>query len=129
MLITGVHHIAIICSNYEVSKHFYTQTLGFQVIHEAYRQDRDSYKLDLKVDDHTQLELFSFPNPPKRPTRPEACGLRHLAFTVTDVPAYHQYLLDQNVPTEDIRTDEFTHKQFFFCLDPDGLPIEIYEHP
>lgn len=125
-LITGVHHIAIICSDYTKSKHFYTNILGFSVIHEAYRAHRDSYKLDLRVDEHTQIELFSFPNPPTRPS-PEACGLRHLAFKVQQLDEMVAYLNSCNVECEAIRIDEFTDKRFTFFKDPDGLPLELYE--
>lgn len=127
-LFRHVHHIAIICSNYEVSKNFYTNILGFSIINEAYREHRQSYKLDLKVDDRTQIELFSFPNPPKRPSTPEACGLRHLAFSVVDIDMVVSYLHTQGVATENIRVDEYTNKRFTFFQDPDGLPLEIYEN-
>lgn len=125
--IHAVHHIAIICSDYPKSKHFYNQILGFPIIHEAYRHERESYKLDLKVDATTQLELFSFPNPPARPSTPEACGLRHLAFTVCDILATIHHLEACGVECEAIRVDEFTHKRFTFFKDPDGLPLELYE--
>lgn len=125
-LITGVHHIAIICSDYTKSKHFYTNILGFSVINEAYRAHRDSYKLDLLVDEHTQIELFSFSNPPTRPS-PEACGLRHLAFKVQQLDEMVAYLNSCNVECEAIRIDEFTDKRFTFFKDPDGLPLELYE--
>ena len=122
-----VHHIAIICSNYERSKKFYTEILGLQIIREVYREERDSYKLDLAIGDNYVIELFSFPNPPKRTSRPEACGLRHLAFEVNDIQETHNYCTQQNITAEAIRIDEFTHKKFFFINDPDNLPIEFYE--
>ncbi|AFY66817.1 VOC family protein [Geitlerinema sp. PCC 7407] len=123
----GFHHVAIICSDYDVSKHFYTQILGFPILQETFRAARNSYKLDLKVGDHGQIELFSFPNPPERPGRPEACGLRHLAFTVADVAQTAQSLEAQGVSVEPIRVDELTGRRFTFFKDPDGLPLEIYE--
>jgi glyoxylase I family protein len=125
--INHIHHIAIICSDYQKSKHFYTQILGFEVLNEVYRAERQSYKLDLSVNGLYQIELFSFPNPPKRTSRPEACGLRHLAFEVNSVAETREYLLSQNVDSEEIRIDKFTNKAFFFIEDPDGLPIEFYE--
>lgn len=125
--IHGVHHIAIIASNYAKSKDFYHRILGFQIIHEAYRQERDSYKLDLRVDDYTQIELFSFPNPPSRPSTPEACGLRHLAFKVYDLTVAIRQLHNHGVECEPIRVDEFTGKRFTFFKDPDNLPLELYE--
>ncbi len=123
----GFHHVAIICSDYDVSKHFYTQILGFPILQETFRAARNSYKLDLKVGDHDQIELFSFPNPPERPGRPEACGLRHLAFAVADVAQTAQSLEAQGVSVEPIRVDELTGRRFTFFKDPDGLPLEIYE--
>lgn len=125
--IKKVHHIAIICSDYGASKHFYTAVLGFEILAETYREARKSYKLDLSLSGVYTLELFSFPNPPKRVSQPEATGLRHLAFEVVDVAAARAYFTDKNVVSEAIRTDEFTQKQFFFTQDPDGLPIEFYE--
>ncbi|MBS7562901.1 VOC family protein [Mucilaginibacter sp. Bleaf8] len=122
-----IHHVAIICSDYQKSKHFYTQVLGLKVVQEVYRAERQSYKLDLEVDNHYQIELFSFPNPPSRPSRPEAAGLRHLAFEVDDVAEAAAYLQSQGVQTEDIRIDELTGKQFTFFADPDGLPLEFYQ--
>jgi len=127
MSFLAIHHVAIICSDYERSKHFYTQTLGFSVIAEAYRAERQSYKLDLAVADGTQLELFSFPNPASRPSRPEACGLRHLAFAVADVEQTKRDLEQKGVVVEPIRVDEYTGKKFTFFADPDGLPLEVYE--
>jgi glyoxylase I family protein len=123
----GVHHIALICSNYAVSKAFYTEILGLQVLREVYRAERDSYKLDLMVNGQYVLELFSFPTPPPRPSRPEAQGLRHLAFSVADLTAAVQQLEAQHVVCEPIRVDEFTGRRFTFFADPDGLPLELYE--
>ncbi len=125
--INKVHHIAIIASDYQKSKHFYTETLGLQIIREVYREARDSYKLDLAIGENYVIELFSFPNPPARPSRPEACGLRHLAFEVEDVAAAKQNLESKGIEVEDIRIDEFTGKKFTFFADPDDLPIEFYE--
>lgn len=122
-----VHHIAIICTNYPVSKHFYTQVLGLQVEREVYREARDSWKLDLLLDGQYIIELFSFPTPPPRPSRPEAAGLRHLAFAVADLDAAVAHLMQHNVQTEPIRVDEFTRRRFTFFADPDGLPLELYE--
>jgi glyoxylase I family protein len=127
MSFLSIHHVAIICSDYERSKHFYTQTLGLKIIAEAYRAERQSYKLDLAVADGTQLELFSFPNPPERPSRPEACGLRHLAFAVADVEQIKMDLEQKGIVVEPIRVDEYTSKKFTFFADPDGLPLEVYE--
>lgn len=123
----NIHHIAIICSNYSVSKHFYTQILGFKIVREVYREARDSYKLDLALGDNYCIELFSFPEPPLRSSFPEACGLRHLAFAVDDLENVKLTLENQNIKVEDIRIDEFTGKKFTFIADPDGLPIEFYE--
>ncbi|RBW67394.1 SMU1112c/YaeR family gloxylase I-like metalloprotein [Bacillus taeanensis] len=127
MNFTKLHHIAIICSNYEVSKHFYVNILGLKIIEETYRKARDSYKLDLAIDEHTQIELFSFPNSPQRPSYPEACGLRHLAFSVDNVEKTKEYLETQGITVESIRVDPLTEKKFTFFPDPDDLPIEIYE--
>lgn len=122
-----IHHIAIICTNYEVSKDFYVNKLGFDIQAEVYRAERKSYKLDLAVNGLYQIELFSFENPVARPSRPEAAGLRHLAFEVDDVGKVSEILKSKGVETEAIRIDEFTGKQFTFFTDPDGLPLEIYE--
>jgi glyoxylase I family protein len=122
-----IHHVAIIASNYARSKRFYTDVLGFAVIRETYRADRQSYKLDLQVGDRTQIQLFSFPNPPARPTRPEACGLRHLAFRVADLDVAVAQLTDKGIATEPIRLDELTDRRFTFFRDPDDLPLELYE--
>ena len=128
MQVTGVHHVAIICSNYERSKKFYTEVLGFSIIEETFRAARNSYKLDLKVSDKVQIELFSFPTPPSRPSKPEACGLRHLAFAVDDLDRAVTELNSQGVQVEDIRIDEITGKRFTFFQDPDNLPLELYEN-
>jgi glyoxylase I family protein len=122
-----IHHVAIICSNYERSRAFYTETLGFAVLEETFRAERNSYKLDLRVGRHAQIELFSFPSPPPRVSRPEACGLRHLAFQVEDVEETHRRLSEKGVAVEEIRIDEITDKKFFFFADPDGLPLEVYQ--
>ncbi|MGZ5263123.1 MAG: SMU1112c/YaeR family gloxylase I-like metalloprotein [Kaistella sp.] len=122
-----IHHIAIICSNYGVSKKFYTEILGLQVLREVYRAERDSYKLDLGIGDHYVIELFSFPNPPARPSRPESCGLRHLAFSVENVEEKRIELMKKGLNCEEIRIDEFTDRKFFFTQDPDDLPLEVYE--
>ena len=127
MKIEHLHHIAIICSDYQKSKSFYTDILGFKVINEVYRKERASYKLDLSLNDQYMIELFSFPKSPKRMTRPEATGLRHIAFTVTDIKKEIAYLATKNVITEPIRIDEYTNKKFTFFNDPDNLPIELYE--
>lgn len=126
-MLTGTHHVAIICSNYAKSKRFYTEVLGLVIVAENYRQARDSYKLDLALPDGTQIELFSFPNPPTRPSRPEAQGLRHLAFTVDDLDVAIQRLESFDIEVEPVRVDEFTGKRFTFFQDPDQLPLELYE--
>lgn len=125
--LNAIHHVAIICSNYPRSKAFYVQLLGLQVLAENYRSERDSWKLDLALPNGNQLELFSFPNPPPRPSRPEAQGLRHLAFLVENVAEFADYLNSQGVAVEPIRIDEFTGKPFTFFQDPDGLPLELYQ--
>jgi Lactoylglutathione lyase and related lyases len=126
-LITAVHHIAIICADYERSKAFYTQVLGLQIVREVYREERRSWKLDLALNGHYIIELFSFPDPPPRPTRPEAQGLRHLAFTVQDIAQSVAALQQHGVAAEPIRVDPYTGKRFTFFSDPDGLPLELYE--
>jgi glyoxylase I family protein len=125
--ITNVHHIAIICSDYTRSKAFYTEVLGLEIIQEVYREARDSYKLDLSLNGQYIIELFSFPNPPARPSRPEACGMRHLAFQVENLDSVVQKIQEKNCLIEPIRVDEFTGKRFTFMADPDDLPIEFYE--
>jgi glyoxylase I family protein len=127
MQLQGIHHVAIICSDYAVSKAFYVGLLGLRVIAEHYREARDSWKLDLGLPDGTQVELFSFPSPPARPSRPEACGLRHLSFAVADVAACKAELEAKGVAVEEIRVDEYTGQRFTFFADPDGLPLELYE--
>ncbi|MDZ8221555.1 MULTISPECIES: VOC family protein [unclassified Nostoc] len=128
MKTTGIHHVAIICSDYDRSKKFYVEVLGFPIIQETFRAERNSYKLDLRVGENAQIELFSFPNPPERPSKPEACGLRHLAFKVDDVEETVFYLKSKGVEVENIRVDEITNKKFTFFKDPDNLPLEIYQH-
>ncbi len=123
----AVHHIAIICSDYERSKNFYTGILGFAVKSVHYRPHRQSWKLDLTLNDQYTLELFSFPHPPKRTSRPEAAGLRHLAFAVDNIEAAIAELDSGGIRTEPVRIDEFTGKRFTFFSDPDGLPLELYE--
>jgi glyoxylase I family protein len=125
--INRVHHIAIICSDYQASKHFYTHILGFKILAEVYRAERQSFKLDLEVGNQYQIELFSFPDPPARPSRPEAAGLRHLAFEVDDIEKAVAAIIPHDIVVEPIRVDEFTGKRFTFFADPDGLPIEFYE--
>lgn len=125
--ITSVHHIAIITSDYMKSKSFYIDILGFKIIKEVYREERNSFKLDLSLNDIYTIELFSFPNPPKRVSRPEACGLRHIAFKVNDLDKTVSYLQSKEVNVESIRIDEYTGKRFTFIADPDDLPIEFYE--
>jgi glyoxylase I family protein len=122
-----IHHVAIICSDYEQSKKFYVEVLGFPIIQETFRKERNSFKLDLKVSETEQIELFSFPNPPKRVNDPEACGLRHLAFEVDDIKASVSQLQAKGISVETIRIDEITGKKFTFFRDPDGLPLEFYE--
>ena len=127
LALNKIHHIAIICSDYERSKHFYTHILGLTIIQEIYRKERDSFKLDLALNGDYVVELFSFPNPPQRPSRPESCGLRHLAFEVNDIEQTREFLVENNILAESIRIDEYTEKRFFFIADPDDLPIEFYE--
>ena len=128
-VLQAVHHVALICSDYEKSKQFYVDILGLQIIAEHYRAARASWKLDLALPDGTQLELFSFPNPPARPSQPEACGLRHLAFVVRDLDQYIAWLKANEIDVEPVRIDEYTLKRFTFFQDPDGLPLELYELP
>ena len=120
-----IHHIAIICSDYKISKEFYVEKLGLRIIREIYREERDSYKLDLEIGD-SQIELFSFPNAPKRPSYPEAQGLRHLAFEVDDIEKAVEELKQKGIKTEPIRGDECTGRKFIFFEDPDKLPLELY---
>lgn len=126
-MLKGIHHIAIICSNYQVSKSFYVDILDLEIIQENYREDRQSYKLDLALNGEYIIELFSFPNPPKRISKPEALGLRHLAFKVLEIEKTREFLLKKGIEVEDIRIDEFTNKKFCFFSDPDDLPLELYE--
>lgn len=122
-----LHHIAILSSDYARAKDFYVRILGLRILQETHRAERQSWKLDLTGADGCQIELFSFPNPPKRPTRPEACGLRHLAFAVENLDAAVAHLVAEGVAVEPIRTDELTGKRFTFFKDPDDLPLELYE--
>ncbi|EGQ7785393.1 VOC family protein [Vibrio cholerae] len=126
-MLKRIHHAAIICSDYPRSKAFYTEILGLRVVAENYRAARDSYKLDLTLPDGSQIELFSFPNAPERPSFPEAQGLRHLAFVVDDVAEIKAQLEQQGVSVEPIRIDEYTGKAYTFFADPDGLPLELYQ--
>jgi glyoxylase I family protein len=123
----GVHHLAIICTDYAVSKRFYTEVLGLEILAETYRAERQSYKLDLALNGQYLVELFSFPSPPPRASRPEAAGLRHLAFAVADVAAAIAHLASHGVACEPVRIDELTGRRFTFFSDPDGLPLEFYE--
>jgi len=127
MKLLRTHHVAIICSDYERSKAFYTKVLGLEIVREVNRAERRSHKLDLQLADGTQIELFSFPEPPKRPSYPEACGLRHLAFEVANLDDATEDLKAHGVVVEPVRVDEFTGKRFTFFADPDGLPLELYE--
>lgn len=127
LFISGFHHVALIVSDYERSKHFYTEVLGAKIIQETYRAARQSYKLDLAFADGSQIELFSFPSPPARMTAPEACGLRHLAFKTGNIDSAIAYLAKNGVLCEPIRIDELTERRFTFFRDPDGLPLEFYE--
>ncbi|WP_343631125.1 VOC family protein [Roseateles sp.] len=126
-MLRGMHHAAIICADYGRSRRFYVEVLGLRVIAETYREARRSHKLDLALPDGTQIELFSFPDPPARPSYPEARGLRHLAFVVDDVAACKSALEAQGIGVEPVRVDELTGKRFVFFADPDGLPLELYE--
>lgn len=127
IMIKGIHHIAIICSDYKISKHFYTDILGFEVLAEHYRSERRSWKLDLRAGPDIHIELFSFDSPPSRPSHPEAAGLRHVAFAVDNIEAAVHDLKTKGIKFEDMRTDEYTGKKFIFFADPDDLPIELYE--
>lgn len=127
MQLSRIHHVALICSDYARSKRFYTELLGLRVLAEAFRAERDSYKLDLALPDGSQLELFSFPNRPARASYPEACGLRHLAFEVADLDECVLELQGKGVTVEAVRVDEYTGRRFTFFADPDGLPLELYE--
>jgi glyoxylase I family protein len=126
-MLKAIHHIAIICADYERSKRFYTEVLGLKIIREVYRLERRSYKLDLSLNGHYVIELFSFPDPPARVSGPEAVGLRHLAFSVNNIEQVVAHLKTHNVTPEPIRTDPYTGRRFTFFTDPDGLPLELYE--
>ena len=127
MKLNSVHHIAIIVSNIEKAREFYIKKLGFEAIRENYRKERGDWKLDLRVDEHTELEIFAEKNPPKRVNRPEACGLRHLAFRVASVEETAKELDEIGIECEPIRTDTYTGEKMTFFFDPDGLPLEIHE--
>lgn len=127
MKIVRTHHIAIICSDYPRSRSFYHELLGFEIVSEVYREERNSHKLDLKMPDGVQIELFSFPGAPKRPSYPEAQGLRHLAWEVEDIDDAIAHLERGGVSVEPVRVDPYTGKRFTFFADPDGLPLELYE--
>lgn len=126
-MLTSIHHAAIICSDYAISKHFYADILGLEIVAENVREARGSYKLDLRLPGGNQIELFSFPDPPSRPDRPEACGLRHLAFSVASIDAVIQHLEQNGISVEPVRLDEYTGCRYTFFKDPDGLPLELYE--
>ena len=126
-MLAGFHHVALSASDYARSRDFYTRILGLEVLAEHFREPRQSWKLDLRLPDGSQLELFSFPDPPPRPSRPEACGLRHLAFRVTVLDAAIAHLQAEGVACEPVRVDEYTGRRFTFFADPDGLPLELYE--
>ncbi|MBC3934267.1 VOC family protein [Undibacterium sp. CY7W] len=126
-LLSGIHHVAVICSDYARSRYFYHQILGLPILDEHYRAERDSYKLDLALPDGAQLELFSFPDAPPRPSWPEAQGLRHLAFRVQNLERVLAHLQQHQVACQKIRVDEYTGRRFCFFADPDGLPLELYE--
>ncbi|EKO3376001.1 VOC family protein [Vibrio fluvialis] len=126
-MLKRIHHTAIICSDYARSKAFYTEVLGLEIVAENYRAARDSYKLDLALPDGSQIELFSFPDAPARPSYPEAQGLRHLAFAVDDVAKVKQQLEHQGIAVEPVRIDEYTGRAYTFFQDPDGLPLELYQ--
>ena len=127
MKLSSVHHIAIIVSDIEKAREFYVEKLGFEVVRENYRKERDDWKLDLRVDEHTELEIFAEKNPPKRVNRPEACGLRHLAFRVESLDETVKELTAMGIECEPIRTDSYTGEKMTFFFDPDGLPLEIHE--
>ena len=126
MKFNKIHHVAIISSDYKKSKEFYVDKLGLEIISEIYRKERDSYKLDLRIGD-SQIELFSFQNPPKRQSYPEGCGLRHLALEVENIEEAVKDLNDKGIETEPVRIDECTGKKFTFFEDPDKLPLELYQ--
>lgn len=126
-MLKGIHHVAIICADYEISKDFYVRILGLKILAENFRADRNSFKLDLVLPDGGQLELFSIPQAPVRPSYPEAQGLRHLAFSVDDIDKVCHYLTHAGISVEPIRVDEYTNRKFTFFSDPDGLPLELYQ--
>jgi glyoxylase I family protein len=127
MNIKSIHHVAILTADYEKSKSFYTGVLGFTIMNETYREERKSYKLDLAIAGLYQIELFSFPEFTERASFPEAKGLRHLAFAVTDIESSVQELIEHGVNVQEIRKDEITNKRFCFFYDPNGQPLELYE--
>ncbi|WP_204207203.1 SMU1112c/YaeR family gloxylase I-like metalloprotein [Vaginella massiliensis] len=127
MKLKAIHHLAIIVSDWEKALHFYCDLLGFKIVQKHFRADRNSYKIDLSLNDRYLIELFTFDNPPARLTQPEATGLRHLAFEVEDIISYYNYLKTNGVKLEEIRIDPYTEKRFFFGFDPDNLPLEFYE--
>lgn len=127
MLISRIHHVAILTDRYEESKVFYTEVLGFTIINETYRKERDSYKLDLAICGQYCIELFSFPEYKERNSFPESKGLRHLAFAVDDVDKWIAFLRSKNVEVQSVRIDEITGKRFTFFYDPNGQPLELYE--
>lgn len=127
MKFKSIHHVAIIASDIDKSKDFYSKILGFEISKETYRKERDSFKIDLKINDQSQIELFSFPNSPKRVSYPEALGLRHLAFEVENLDQAVNHLKENNIEVEEVRLDEITGKRFTFFKDPDNLPLEVYE--
>jgi glyoxylase I family protein len=126
-MLNRIHHISIICSDYERSKRFYTDILGLEILRETFRKERQSFKLDLSLNGEYIIELFSFPDPPQRPSKPEAAGLRHFAFEVDNLDKAIELLKKNNIIAEPIRVDEMTKKRFTFFSDPDNLPIELYE--
>ncbi len=127
MQLLGIHHVAVIASDYARSRRFYVEVLGLPVLAEHYREARASWKLDLALPDGGQIELFTFPDPPLRPSRPEACGLRHLAFRVADIDMAVASLQARGIAVEPVRIDEYTGRRYTFFADPDGLPLELYE--
>ena len=127
MTLKRIHHVSVICADYPRSKAFYTEVLGLRVLAENHRAERDSFKLDLALPDGGQIELFSFPQAPPRPSYPEAQGLRHLAFEVDDVDRWVSRLRSLGIAVEPVRVDEYTQRRFVFFADPDALPIELYE--
>ena len=127
MPLSHVHHVALITADYSRAKRFYLEVMDAEILGEVYRKARDSYKLDLRLPGGIQLELFSFPSPPPRPSYPEACGLRHLALATADIDTCVALLIARGASPEPIRIDEYTGARFTFLADPDGTPIELYE--